>query len=73
MRRLKFHADQEPPESLPFPGVRSQRPVRETRSTEQPTPDAIRMVEDAMRDAQRKFDRLREMLGYGDTDRPRAA
>lgn len=71
MPRLTYHDDDQP--NLLFPGVK-RAPVRETTQPTPPTTDAIRMVEDAMRDAQTKFDRLRRMLGYTDGgDRPRAA
>jgi hypothetical protein len=74
MTKLKRHSDEDGGDSLLFPGVK-RRPVREAPNDEAPPADAVRMVEDAMRDAQFKFDRLRRMLGYdidGD-DRPRAA
>jgi hypothetical protein len=37
--------------------------------------DAARRVEDALRDVELKFERLRDLMGYGepDPDRPRAA
>ncbi|MFM9994991.1 MAG: hypothetical protein ACKVU4_04230 [Phycisphaerales bacterium] len=75
MTNLRFHDDREgdAPATLLFPGVK--RAVRAGATRDRlPTADSIRMVEDAMRDAQTKFDRLRQMLGYtGGDDRPRAA
>ena len=73
MTKLRYHAHDDDPDTLLFPGVK-RAPVRETTKPQPPTTDAIRMVEDAMHDAQMKFDRLRKMLGYtDDDDRPRAA
>lgn len=75
MNRLTLHRGDDERDSIPFPGLK-RRPVRRSDSDETPpTTDAIRRVEDAMHDAQLKFDRLRRMLGYTDAgdDRPRAA
>lgn len=74
MTKLRLRDDRETdaPATLLFPGVK--RPVRRASREKLPTAESIRLVEDAMRDAQTKFDRLREMLGYtGNDDRPRAA
>lgn len=71
--RLRDESENDAPATLLFPGVK-RRPVRPSVRSERPTADSIRLVEDAMRDAQTKFDRLRRMLGYTDgDDRPRAA
>ncbi len=80
MLRLTVHLEDETeaPESLPFPTLTDRRvspppPGRGTAPYRR-AEDAVRRVEDAMHDAQLKFDRLRQMLGYDDDDdRPRAA
>jgi hypothetical protein len=74
MPKPRLHIDDEDAPTLLFPGVK-RPPVRRSRRAEAPTPDSIRNVENAMRDAELKFDRLRKMLGYTDrdNDRPRAA
>ncbi len=74
MSKLRLHTDEDEARTLLFPGVK-RSPVRASRRTADPTTDSIRKVEDAMRDAELKFDRLRKMLGYtdGPNDRPRAA
>ncbi len=74
MPRLKLHTQEDDAPTLLFPGVK-RKPVRATGRTTAPTAESIRLVEDAMKDAELKFDRLRRMLGYTDDghDRPRAA
>jgi hypothetical protein len=72
--------DGEVPDSLLFPPVAQWEAVargsRRRKPEKIPHSDAVKMVESAMRDAQRKFDHLRAMLGFplhDDRNPPRAA
>ena len=69
---LKLADYDDAPEPLPFPGP-EERALLE--ATDHGTCAAARQVEIALRDVELKFERLRELMGYGpeDPDRPRAA
>lgn len=77
MLRLNRDDYDDIPETYPFP-VDEARAIAtrvEGPSTDRGACDAARIVEDALRNVELKFDRLRDIMGYGDDDpdRPRAA
>lgn len=69
----------ESPDSLMFPPLAQWEALArggKAKREKIPHADAVKMVESAMRDAQRKFDHLRAMLGFpmhDDRNPPRAA
>ena len=71
--------DDEQPESYPFPAAAARMLGRRVPArgaeTDRGACEAARRVEQAMREVERRFERLKDLAGYigGDPDRPRAA
>jgi hypothetical protein len=78
MLRLTRDEFEDLPETYPFP-IEEARAISTRVEAGQETDggacDAARRVEDALRNVELNFERLRELMGYigGDPDRPRAA
>jgi hypothetical protein len=80
MLRLTYHDDQEAvSDSYPFPAAAARMlgrrvPARSAHA-DRGACEAARRVEAAMREVERRFERLKDLAGYigGDPDRPRAA
>jgi hypothetical protein len=72
LKLAEYDNFEEAPEPLPFPGP-TERAMLE--AADHGTCEAARRVERALRDVELRFDRMRDLMGFGpeDPDRPRAA